>query len=135
MATLAEIRAAAEQFRDDHASKFVRRQNAYFAAHGRYWQGIATPALIPDDGASRSPDLSTKPHDQAETWADSFTGADALPASWPVRMSVDVYNGPSGHGWSVTVLVSKAGTTYMRTWNVGPEIYRETGWVTRAVGW
>lgn len=126
-ATVAQIRAAIENFRDTHAAKIVARQEAYLAAKGRYWQGIITPAVPPDDGASVVPDYTRLPTDQAESWADVFSGLGALPSTVPAQISVDVYDGPLGKGWTLTVVATKAGVRYWRTWSVGPED-RATNW-------
>lgn len=127
MATVAQIKAAAEQFRQDHGTKFRNRQETYFAIHNINWQGIISHAVIPDDGIAAPPDLTRRPTDQVERWQDVFTGANALPANWPIAIQVDVYDGPSGKGWTITVLATKNLITYSRTWNFGPETYREDG--------
>ena len=128
-ATLDSIRAAIENFRDAHAAKLVAKQEAYAANHGgRYWQGIITPGTIPDDGASVAADYTRKPTDQANRWADVFSGADALPASIPAQIRVDVYDGPLGKGWVLTVSGTKSGNLYTKAWNVGPETWRAHAW-------
>ena len=105
------------------------RQEAYAANHGgRYWQGIATPSNLPDDGALVAADYTKKPHDQAERWTDIFFGADVLPTNIPAQAQVDVYDGPQGKGWTVTLRGTKNGNLYWRTWNVGPETWREQDW-------
>ncbi len=133
-ATLAQIKAAIENFQATHGAKIVARQEAYAANHGgRYWQGIITPNAAPDDGLSVAADYTKRPTDQAERWADIFTGANALPASIPCQIRVDVYEGPLGKGWTVTLRATKTGVLYWRTWNVGPETWRATGWQSRPV--
>lgn len=133
-ATLAQIKAAIENFRDTHGPKIVARQEAYAAAHnGRYWQGIITHNTPPDDGASTPADYTRKPTDQAERWSDIFTGANALPANIPCQIRVDVYDGPLGKGWTVTLSGTKGGNYYWKTWNVGPETWRQHDWQSRPV--
>lgn len=126
-ATVDQIRAAIENFRDTHAAKIVARQEAYLAAKGRYWQGVITPAVSPDNGAFVTPDYTRRPTDQAERWSTVFSGPDALPSTVPAQISVDVYDGPLGKGWTLTVVATKAGVRYWRTWSVGPED-RATNW-------
>ena len=130
MATHAQIQAAIDNFWTNHQTKFVGVQNDYAAGHsGRYWQGIVTPATPPDDGALVNPDLARKPTDQPERWIDVFTGGRALPnTNWPASIHVDVYDGPDGKGWSVTVTYTKGGETWSRTFHVGPETWRERPW-------
>lgn len=128
-ATIAQIRTAIENWRDTNAEKLVARQEAYAANHGgRYWQGILTPTNPPDDGGTVAADWTRKPTDQAERWADTFTGANALPANIPAQIRVDVYDGPAGKGWTVTLTGTKGGSRYWRTWNVGPETQRAHDW-------
>lgn len=127
MATVAQIKAAAEQFKQDHGAKFLNRQEAYLTARNINWQGIISHVTIPDDGVATAPDLTRRPTDQNERWQDVFTGANLLPATWPIAVQVDVYDGPSGKGWTITVLATKNGITYSRTWNFGPETWREDG--------
>jgi len=127
MATLAEIRTLVDNWKDTIGPKIVNRQNAYFATHGRYWQGIVTPGVRPDDGGSVVPNYTFKPTDQATSWADHFSGANALPGSIPAQIAIDVYDGPLGKGYTITLFITKAGRLYARTWNVGPE-NRDAAW-------
>jgi hypothetical protein len=127
MATIAQIRSVVETLKDAVGPVLVRRQNHYFEAHGRYWQGILTPSMPPDDGADCAPDWTCKPTDQAESWADRFSGLDALPATMKAQLRVDAYDGPLGTGWSVSLRFQKAGKTYERTWAFGPEA-RDAAW-------
>ena len=115
-----------ETFRDAFAAIIVPKQNAYFATHGRYWQGVIMPTTLPVEGADTDPDGSVKPTDQAESWADFF-GVD-LPAKFPCRLRIDAYNGPEGQGYTVTALVSSNSNTWCRIWNVGPQSWRARTW-------
>src|SRR3990167_842565 len=128
MATLQEIRQVVETWRDTHGPKIVRRQASYFAQHGRF----AALAAPPDDGARVAADWTRRPTDQQESWGDVFVsdvdGDDRMPATIPARVSVDVYDGPRGKGWSLTADVQKGGRTFARTWHVGPEDGRESPW-------
>ncbi len=54
--------------------------------------------------------------------------------SIPCQISVDVYDGPLGKGWTVTLRATKAGVLYWRTWNVGAEMWRRTDWMSQPVG-
>ena len=123
MATVPQIKAAIENFWANHGAKFINRQDDYFGcvAGRSYWQGIRTPDAIPDSGAVLPADYTKHPTDQTETWANRFAGVYILPTNIPCQISVDVYDGPFGKGWTCTLIVSKAGRTYSRTWNVGPE--------------
>lgn len=126
MALTQAIRDKVESWRDLLAPKIVSRQNAYFAAHGRYWQGILTPSGIPADAADTAPESSVHPSDQLETWLD-FLGVD-LPSTFPCSLRIDAYNGPLGHGYTVTAYVGSQGEPWTRTWEVGPEDWRAQTW-------
>jgi hypothetical protein len=128
MATLVQIKNAIETFRINHQAKFINRQENYLANHGTYWQGIITHTILPDDGATTAPDLNTRPTDQQERWNDVFVVDNLLPATWPCSITVDIYNGSLGKGWTLTVKATKDGNTYSRTWNVGPETHRAIEW-------
>lgn len=135
MATLSQIKTAIENWRSTYGPKIVARQEAYAANHsGRYWQGSITPSIPPDDGASMVADYTKRPTDQVERWADIFKAADALPMSIPCQIQVDVYDGPLGTGWTVTLSGTKNGTRYSRTWNVGPEKWRAADWTATPAG-
>lgn len=109
-------------------STFVQtRQATYLAGHGRYWQGVRTPLVVPADGATATVDLTRRPTDQTETWGDFGV---TFPGPIPVSVQIDVYNGPGGHGYTVTVVIRMSTETWRRTFNVGPEPWRASGgWV------
>ncbi len=80
-----------------------------------------------------SVNFADKPTDQKETWADvgiatladlpDKTGLDAL------SVQIDTYDGPQGKGWQAVFSIELGGTTYQRTYNRGPEAYRDQDWV------
>lgn len=101
------------------------RQNQFFTAKGRYFQGLCTSAAPPADGATIAPQKRI-PSDQVETWANANL---TLPASMAYSLQLDVYNGPAGKGWSATVRVIVSGRTWERCRAVGPEAAARTyGW-------
>ena len=131
MATHTQIQTAADNYwTTNFQAKFTAAQNAYAASHGgRYFQGILTPSTPPDDGALTNPDLTKKPTDQIERWIDVFTGGNALPNNnWAISVSIDVYNSPQGWGWVVNLVYTKGGETWARSFNTGPETFREQAW-------
>src|SRR3990172_194071 len=120
------LKVSLEKFQSDHLAKFQAAQDAYILTHRIYWQGIETPSTLPDEATKdRPPDLAKKPHDQAEKWDDVFKSLLALPASWPCVQRVDVYDGPRGKGWTLTLAASEGSKRQERTWNFGPEKERE----------
>ena len=134
MATIAQIQAAIDAWMLSNQQKFVRRQDKYFPVNRRYFQGIMTPAVAPDDGAVIALDWDKKPTDQIESWRDVFVndadGNDVLPANGPVQIRMDSYHSPFGHGWLIALQGTKDEVLWFRTWNFGPETWRETGWLS-----
>lgn len=118
MATLQAIQDAVNARLSDFLPKVRARQSAYFANHGRFWQGIAFSTLPPDDGALVTPNFNLKPSDQNSSWADAGVNAD-LPAQVECQIAIHTYQKPgSVFGYFVVVRVSKNGTTYRRTGQV-----------------
>jgi len=95
------------------------RQEVYFTAKGRYFQGIITHVILPkgDLDEETPPDRTRKPTDQAEDWNGAGI---VLPANMPMALVVDVYEGPRGHGWSARVEVGHIGREYARQVGFGP---------------
>lgn len=126
MPTLAEIRDAVDARLAVLWPKVKARQTTYAANHnGNFWQGIRFCAL-PADGGNGTPDLSLKPTDQPTSWADALPGD--VNISEPMALSISVYAGPSGQGYTGTAEVTVAGVRYARTQNEGPEAWRQHGW-------
>lgn len=101
------------------------KQDQYFAAHGRYFQGIQTSAA-PADGATITPNLGVKPSDQAETWADLFPST--FNASEPTQYEIHTYSGPSGSGWVLYTRVILDGVEHLKAENHGAESFRTYDW-------
>jgi len=93
------------------------KQANYFATHGRYWQGLRTPAEIPVDGATLPIDLDRKPTDQAESWRDMNF---ALPPNQEMSIEVHTHNGPLGHGYTLIVTVMLGPDRWIRPRGFGP---------------
>ena len=107
------------------AQQVATIQEAYRSAHGRYWQGLRTHAVIPADGATAAPDLARKPSDQDESWS---TFAFTLPALTEGALSVDVYQSRKGLGYIVNADVVANGIRYRRSVNFGAESRFERDW-------
>ncbi len=110
------------------------RQDAYFVAHGRYWQGLVTTLQInlpnnPSDGNNiileMVPNLLGHPTDQSETWADNLI---VLEATIPMAVEMWAYGGPLGQGYVGIVYGKWNGNVYKRSQNFGPESWRTEGW-------
>jgi len=124
--TLSEVRDKADaKLVNLWVNQIRPKQLAYFATHGKYWQGLVTSS-IPEDGADIVADYTSRPSDQAETWEDMFGGP--LDANLPVALRVDVYEAPAGWGFVARVWIRYAGTVYTKSQNYGPETWRTQDW-------
>ena len=130
MPSLAQIRNRVDDWLADKWVNVIRpRQDAYFAAHNRYFQGLTTHNAVPDSGtdwAQVIPDnLGAKPSDQAETWADVFPEIPDVPIDCAIAF--DVYDGPQGKGFVGHVWAARNGTIYHRAKGFGSE-QRDQDW-------
>lgn len=107
-------------------------QARYLNARGRYWQGLPTHEADVIDHTSNWDDdrqptrFSTKPTDQSESWADELPTLAS--ADFPAVVTVDVYEGPQGHGYTVTTVFRYDGVGHRRVINVGAESARTQSW-------
>ena len=46
-----------------------------------------------------------------------------------LKTAIDVYDGPAGKGYVVRAECVVDGTRWVKLLNVGPEVYRERGWL------
>lgn len=94
--------------------------------HRMYFQGLQTHSVLPDGGNDVAADrLNIHPTDQAEPWTTFGT---PLPGPFPAALTLDVYEGPLGKGFTVTADFTHSGIHWQRTRNRGPESWRETDW-------
>ncbi len=103
----------------------------YYRSRGRYYQMLWSHTDTPDTTlltARTAPDnLVTRPTDQTETAVDLWT-ATRLPLDTPYRFRVDVYEGPRGHGYVITLQTEVNRQIWQKSINYGPETYRNTDW-------
>jgi hypothetical protein len=125
MATLAELRAIVEDAYENRVRPYVvSRQNAYFAAHGRYWQGLRTHGIPPQDPDEAAPDVgAAKPSDIAEGWP-----AEVLGQNFPMAIQIDAYQSPDGPGYVGTVWARWQGQVWRRSLVFGPADYLARPW-------
>ncbi len=132
MPTLVQVRNAINsRLSDLWTNHIVPRQADYLAAHGRYWQGLVFNG-VPNNASSGDPtvaetacDHTKKPTDQVHSWADAGVSAGA---TWPAQLRIDVYNGPTGHGFVGVARVQWNGNVYQRSHNTGPETWCTHDW-------
>ena len=120
-----------DQFIDKHWPTIVARQENYRANRGQYWQGLPTHLTCPahensTDGSKLGDNLAAHPTDLFEDWLAVFPewASELIPAC----VRIDIYDGPSGAGWALTLEMTHTGTLYRRVLNVGPESYRAMPW-------
>lgn len=133
MPTLNQMRNAIDNFVTTRWPTIVARQENFRTNRGRYWQGLPTHLTCPahtnsTDGSKTGDRLEESPDDQGafSTWLNVFPEwlSDLLPAC----VRVDVYDGPQGEGWVLTIEATHNGTLWRRSQNVGPEGHRTQGW-------
>ena len=101
------------------------RQDTFFAANGRYWQGVVVPATVPADGGTLTWSATRKATD-CPSW--SALGNN-LPASLDVQLWIDAYDGPNGKGYVYNVLVKWGAELWTRSLNMrGGETWRTRDW-------
>lgn len=131
MASLSQVRNLVDNWLTARWPIIVSRQDTFFANKGRYWQGLLTHLTLPvytnvTDGASIGNNMLVETTDNKESWQQLFP--ELLAVNLPAAVRCDVYNGPAGHGYAVTVYIRFNSTIYSRTENVGPEMYRTQTW-------
>ena len=125
MATPAQIRNAIDDKLASIWSAVQTKQANHLAANGKYFQGILTPVVTPTDGEETAPDETLKPTDQIHTWSGATFN---LPATIPMAIALDSYDGPNGKGFVGRVEVVINGNRWRRTAQIGPETYRTKAW-------
>jgi hypothetical protein len=115
--TLAQLRNRVNTKLTNTVPLLVARQNTYFAAHTNYFQGLITFSSIPAHTTTTVADsladrLTFHPTDQSETWASLFPEFNI--ELFAAAAKIDVYDGPSGKGWYLTVSVKHNGVIYQR---------------------
>ena len=98
--------------------------------HGNYFQGLRThsiePAHVTATFADTVPtELDGNPSDQPVTWTSFIP---EINTSLPAAFVSDVYHGPQGQGFVISVYARYNGTLYSRSQNSGPETWRTVGW-------
>jgi hypothetical protein len=127
MPTLAQIRNRVDDWLAVLWPLLVAFQEAYFAVHGHYWQGLWTSKNLQENTtasyADAAPDnLDSFPSDQPRSWRTLPQVIRNLLESIPIpnRLRMDVYECGEGHGWSGMIQMKINGTIYERRKGVGP---------------
>ena len=123
--TPTEIRAQVDVWLDNRLATIESGQAAYKKSNGRFFQGLPTHSVRPLNGAEAPPDRKDdKPTNQSEDWDDALP----LPATMPARLRIDIYEGPQGHGYTITLGVQIGTEVWRRVVNIGNETHREQAW-------
>lgn len=125
MATVAQIRTQVDAALTSLWAAIQTHQTAFFAARGRFWQGLRTASVTPADGATVLPDVgSSKPSYEFQGWPAAL-----IASALPMTIEIHQYKTPAGTcGYQAFVYVTINGVTHMRTQQVGPEAWRAQGW-------
>ena len=132
MPTISAVRTAVDNRLATLWSIVQTRQDAYYATHGRYFQGKRTASVEPANTGAGSLQtaaadlLSDRPTDQVHTWLDFLPELNGLAIE--MVLTIDVYESVDGWGYVGTVRVSHNGTIYERAANHGPETWRAFAW-------
>ena len=119
-------RVRSDAMLNDLWAPIQERENVYFAANGRYFQGLLTPRNVRSvDG---SPNHARKPiTGQKDSWADAGF---VLPSPMPASIEIHVYDGPQGKGYTTILHYKSGGKRFTKARSFGPEAaWRTHGWV------
>jgi hypothetical protein len=95
--------------------KFAPKQTAYLFMKKRYWQGIFTPTVVPQNGTLGTMDKTLRPTDQEEDWTYLALSETQLPFS----VSCDTHDGPLGKGYTIMVATISGGTMWIKAVGFG----------------
>jgi hypothetical protein len=123
------IRATVDAALSEHLAKLQSFESDYKADGKRnYFQTLISHSQVPADGQTLPPDkLAAGPTDQAGQLSDFWSDAQ-LAAQLPYAFRTDVYDGPEGAGYVLTVQVKIGGELWEKSTNVGPERWRDSDW-------
>jgi len=133
--TLQQLRVRVDTSLTNHmigAKGLINRQNNYASNHGgKFWQGLLTFSSLPNHtpttpGDSLADRLTSHPTDQSVSWHDVFPEWDT--ELFAAGALVDVYDGPLGSGWSITIFVKYQGIVYQRKKCFGPDVSDDYDW-------
>lgn len=118
--TLANLRDAVDAKLANLWPRIVNRQDAYFLAHGHYWQGMFTHTIPPNTTnqdnveVEVAPDnLNARPTDETEGWQEVSN----FPATLAYRLRMDIWEAEV-KGYTGTIQVRHNGNHYQRSKSV-----------------
>jgi len=141
----AAIRKAIDAWWSEHSLEIKKVESQYYNQTRQFWQGITTHSEPADYTAKldtgkqitdadvfaaqlTAPDLSKVATDQpqSDTWSALLPD---VVTKLPATMQIDVYDGPSGPGYSITLSYCVDQQCSKRIENIGPEEWRSYDWL------
>lgn len=131
MATLQQIKDQVDAKLATLWTAIQNKEDAYFTANGRYWQGLLTHSVTPADGTETLPNVGTNaPAYQGSPYPTAIRNV-----ALPFVLEIHQYVCPDGtKGYQAFVYVTVLGETYSRSAQVGPETFRVFGWTKVTAG-
>lgn len=123
--TLQEIKDAVDTKLATLWGAVQNKEDTYFTANSRYWQGKRTHSVIPADGVETLPDIGT----DAPAYQGSPYPTAIRNVAMPMALEIHQYRTPVGEfGYQAFVYVTVLGETWARSAQVGPETWRAFAW-------
>ena len=113
---------------DVFVPRLMQYQLDYRQIRGKYFQSLISHDTPPEEVTA--PDQTKTPTDQTDTDLNDLWTKTTLNAKINWAFKIDVYDGPSGQGYVLTVVANIKGDTWTRSINYGPA---EENW--RTVDW
>jgi len=118
-----ELRVSGESALDNIVNQMASKQEQYIKDHGTYWQGLSTHDFVPSKNEALNPDR--KPSDVDKSWKDMGF---ILGKNSRFLLKTDVYDGPDGNGYTITIRTIENGKLFEKVLNFGNETYRAHDW-------
>ena len=122
----AKIKSDIETIVSANTVKIQSFQETYKLSKARYMQVLWSHTDAPSS-LTLATNLTTKPTYQDED-TQYFFDSLGLTKTLPMRLKVDIYDGPAGQGYVLSVEVTYNAQLFSRQWNFGSEMYRSTNW-------
>lgn len=107
----------------DRFLEIVDAQNAFREVHGRFAQLAPTHSHVPEE--LTSPDnADARIPSEPVCWLD----LGSLPDEMRSCLTIEIYEGPLGHGFVVIARALAEGKVWRMAVNVGPELWRSHNW-------
>ncbi|MBL0320274.1 MAG: hypothetical protein IPP74_13440 [Alphaproteobacteria bacterium] len=136
MGSLNELTEKVDHWFSGFEVEFTKKQDAFFSAHKRYWQGLSTHSEVPDQRSDRAGDTTADRLTAATTEGDKWQDFMATIGETPLAASVtcNTYKSPEGDGYEIVLFFKYEGVLYTRVINYGPERSRDKNWVIEKEG-